>query len=98
MANPEVTDETLAYLEGMTKLYSLDLNDTQVSDAGLKHLKELPALKELRIKGTKVTEAGFKEHLGGLEEPRFIDVRNQGFSADYLKSWLGARGGRKALK
>jgi hypothetical protein len=98
MANPDVTDETLAYLEGMTKLYSLDLNDTQVSDAGLKHLKELPALKELRIKGTRVTEAGFKEHLGGLEHLQLIDVRKQGFSADYLKTWISAREGRKALR
>lgn len=98
MANPDVTDETLAFLEGMTKLYSLDLNDTQVSDAGLKLLKELPALKELRIKGTKVTEAGFKEHLGGLERLESIDIRKLGFSGNYVRSWLAAKEGRKALR
>ena len=47
MANPDVTDQTLEHLRGMSALKELDLNNTQVTDAGLKVLKDLPALSDV---------------------------------------------------
>jgi hypothetical protein len=53
----EITDAGLGYLAGLTRLETLDLQDSQVTNAGLKHLSGLRALKSLSLGGTKVDDA-----------------------------------------
>jgi hypothetical protein len=66
MANEDVTDETLAYLEGMDQLRVLDLDNTKVTDDGLAIIAKLPALYKLRLRHTAITDEGFRRHLMGL--------------------------------
>lgn len=98
MANADVTDETLQYLVGMTKLEELDLNDTQITDAGLVILKELPALAKLRLRGTKITNEGFAEYLAGKETLMELDVRDTAVASKTMREWKKAKDGRMYLK
>jgi hypothetical protein len=91
MANPDVTDQTLEYLRGMTRLRELDLNDTQVTDEGLRTLAALPALQVLRLRGTKVTDEGFREHLAGKESLRDLDLRETQVASKTLREWKAQR-------
>jgi len=72
MANEDVTDETLAYLEGMDKLRVLDLDNTKITDDGLAIIAKLPALYKLRLRHTGITDEGFRKHLMGL--PNLTEV------------------------
>ncbi len=85
MANPDVTDETLRHLRGLTNLVSLDLNDTQITDAGLPLLSELPKLETLRLRGTKITDDGFRDFLAGKPTLREIDLRGTQVSGQTLR-------------
>ena len=49
MANPDVDDSILDYIQGMTLLRELDLNDSRITDAGLKKLATLNNLTTLRL-------------------------------------------------
>jgi hypothetical protein len=61
-----LSDAELVHLEGLTKLETLDLTDTElVTDAGLVHLKGLTKLETLDLSGTATTDAGLV-HLKGL--------------------------------
>ena len=65
------TNAGLEHVKGLTRLWILDLRDTQVTDAGLDHLKGMTQLHQLFLAGTQVTDAGL-EHLKGftqLQEP-----------------------------
>jgi hypothetical protein len=53
-----VDDTGLAYLEGLSQLRYLGLDNTQVTDTGLVHLQGLSQLQELHLDYTKVTDAG----------------------------------------
>jgi hypothetical protein len=98
MANPDVTDETLQYLAGMTQLRELDLNNSQVSDAGLKILTQLPALRDLRLARTKVTDEGFREHLLGKESLMNLELTGTAIASKTLREWKAAVPERKYLK
>src|SRR5262245_43617373 len=87
MANADVTDETLKYLRGMSKLQELDLNYTQVSDEGLKTLAGLPALKILRLRKTPVTDEGFRSHLAEKESLLELDARETSIASKTLREW-----------
>jgi hypothetical protein len=87
MANPDVTDETLRHLRGLTELVSLDLNDTQITDAGLPLLSQLPKLETLRLRGTKITDNGFREFLAGKPTLREVDLRGTQVSGQTLRDW-----------
>ena len=57
----QVTDATLVYLKGLTKLTALSLSATQVTDAGMVHLLGLTNLQTLNLSRTQVTDAGVAE-------------------------------------
>ena len=97
MANADVTDDTLKYLQGMKKLKKLDLNNTQVSDAGLALLRELPVLEGLDLANTKITDAGFREHLMGMESLRFLTLTGTSVTKEAAKDWRAGQKGRKTI-
>lgn len=97
MANPDVTDQTLAYLQGMSQLRELDLNGTQVCDNGLRMLEGLKALESIRLRDTKVTDEGFRRWLAPRESLRRLDLRGTQVSRETGKSWCDARPGRHLL-
>ena len=75
MANPDVTDATLSYVKGMSRLRELDLNGTKITDLGLSALQGLPALETLRLRDTGVTDAGFRDVLATSETLKQLDLR-----------------------
>jgi hypothetical protein len=87
MANPDVTDQTLELLDGMDKLYEIDLSRTQVTDAGLRRLTALPRLRILRLRGTQVTDAGFREHLANKESLEQVDLQETQVASNTLREW-----------
>ncbi len=87
MANPDVTDQTLLYLTGLSELQELDLNDTQVTDRGLALVAELPRLRVLRLRGTKVTDQGFRDYLLGKDSLRELDVRETSIASKTMREW-----------
>jgi hypothetical protein len=97
MANPDVTDGTLVYLEGMNHLRELDLNDTQVTDEGLGILAGLPDLQELRLRGTKITDEGFRKYLGEKKSLRKLDLRKTAVKGKTKRDWKKAEAGRELL-
>ena len=97
MANPDVTDKTLAYLSEMHQLRELDLNDTQVSDEGLSALAELDSLESLRLRATRVTDRGFRDHLMPLPNLRRLDLRETDVTAETVTEWQTAQEGRRAM-
>jgi hypothetical protein len=97
MANPDVTDETLKHLRGMSRLRELDLNDTQVTDAGLKLIAQLPQLQRLRLRTTRITDTGFRESLMPLDLLRNVDVTGTAVKGSTLREWKRAQTGREYL-
>ncbi len=97
MANPDVTDQTLAFLQGMNQLRDLDLSETQVGDDGLRMLVGLKALETLRLKGTKITDEGFHRWLAPREALRLLDLRGTQVTRATGKAWREARSGRRIL-
>jgi hypothetical protein len=91
MANAEVGDDTLKYLRGMDKLYSLDLNDTGVTDAGMATLADLPSLRELRLARTEITDEGFKAHLAQKESLLKLDLTGTPVTGKTKRAWKNAR-------
>lgn len=87
MANPDVTDEIVAQLEGSMMLKELDLNDTAITDASLPILASIPNLKILRLRGTKITDQGFREHLLGKESLLSVDLRETAVASKTLREW-----------
>lgn len=98
MANKDVTDQSLEYLAGMTKLRRLDLNDAQITDAGLKIIAGLSSLEELRIRGAKITDAGFREHMMPMDGLLRLNVQSTGLSADVVDEWKTKVKGRRVQK
>jgi hypothetical protein len=98
MANPDVTDETLESLKGMTALQELDLNGTQVSDSGLKILKDLPLLKTLRLAKTKITDNGFQDAFFAKASLMQVDLRNTQVGRATIEAWRNAKSGRRAMQ
>ena len=98
MANPDVTDQTLEPLKGMSALKELDLNNTQVTDAGLKILKDLPALSVLRLKNTKITDLGFQDTLAGKDSLMQLDLRGTQVGRETVQTWRKAKEGRRVMQ
>jgi hypothetical protein len=98
MANPDVTDQTLAHLQGMSDLRELDLNGTQVTDEGLGKLESLTGLESLRLRDTKVTDEGFRRWLAPRESLRQLDLRGTQVTRDTARAWRDARPGRRLLQ
>lgn len=96
MANADVTDATLDYLQSMSNLKELDLNDTKVTDAGLAKIKDKP-LVTLRLRNTAISDSGFREHLLGLESLMELDLRGTVVLPATFREWKAAKPSRKGL-
>ena len=97
MANFDVKDQTLAYLQSMTGLRELDLNTSQVTDEGLKRLRKFPNLHVLRLRGTKITDEGFRESILPMESLNEVEVISTKVTPETLKEWKSKKEGRKSL-
>lgn len=91
MGNADVTNETLKYLEGMSLLEELNLNDSQVDDDGLAQIAAFPNLRVLKLARTKITDAGFQAHLASKESLQEVDVRKTAVRGKSLRDWKNAR-------
>jgi hypothetical protein len=95
MANADVTDETLKYVEDMPNLHELDIGNTKVTDAGLASLAKLSKLRSLRLEKTAVTARGFEEHLAKLPELTEIDLSGcqaiTSLKGEEKKAWRKAK-------
>jgi hypothetical protein len=91
MGNPDVTDETLTQLLGLSQLRELTLNDTAITDVGLATLARLPALETLRIARTRVTAAGLQRFLDA-PPPKLVqlDVSGNSIPTAILRQWKNA--------
>ncbi|MGB7326022.1 MAG: hypothetical protein WBD31_14205 [Rubripirellula sp.] len=98
MANSDVTDQTLDYIEGMANLRELDLNDSQVSDDGLAKLSLLTGLEVIRLRATTVTDVGLEQHLSRLPSLKRLDLRGTSVSDAAVATWKQAGEGRRALQ
>lgn len=98
MANPDVTDQTLAYLDGMTGLRELDLKDTQITDAGLEVLAKLPRLEKLWLRKTRITDAGFRRHLEPMPSLKMLDLQETAVASETIAAWKKAQPGRRVLR
>lgn len=58
LASLEVQDDQLKYIENLTGLEDIDVEDTEIGDAGLRWLHKLTKLRNLRLKSTLVTGKG----------------------------------------
>ncbi len=58
----------LQYLKGLTRLTTLELQETKVTDTGLKHLTGLTNLTTLHLLRTKVTAQGVADLKKALPE------------------------------
>jgi hypothetical protein len=96
MANADVTDTTLDFLNPMTNLRELDLNDTQITDAGLAKIKDKP-LAVLRLRNTAITDAAFREQLFGMETLNELDLRGTAVAPATFREWKAAKPGRRGL-
>ena len=98
MANPDVTDATLAYLRGLDRLKELDVSDSKVTDQGLKVLRDLPALATLRLANTAITDAGFRESLAAKESLQRLDLTGTRVDRETVDAWRKAKPGRRAMQ
>jgi hypothetical protein len=98
MANPDVTDNTLDNLKGMTALKELDLDNSRVTDAGLKVLKDLPELTSLRLKNTGISDHGFQQELGEKESLMHLDLTGTQVNSETVQTWKNAKKGRRAMR
>jgi hypothetical protein len=98
MANPDVTDQTLDYLNGMTRLRELDLNDTHITDRGLEKLTKVGALETLRLKNTAITDEGFRTWLAPSESLRELDLRGTKVTSTTAREWRSAKPDRRVLR
>jgi len=79
LQGPNITDETLAHVQGLTRLKvvyigSWTSGDPQVTDDGLAYLKHLTSLEMLYLQDCRqVTDAGL-QHLAGLAHLQSINM------------------------
>jgi len=97
MANPDVTDSTLAFVADFKNLRELDLDNTQITDAGLKTLAALPELQRLRISKTRVTDAGFQESLAKHAKLKQLWCPDTQIRKASLDAWRQAGEGRRYI-
>jgi hypothetical protein len=97
MANPNVTDDTLKYIEGFNAIRELDLNNTQITDEGLEAIARIPKLRDLRLAQTKITDDGFRKHLLEKESLMNLDLSGTKISAEVINEWKELKPKRRAL-
>jgi hypothetical protein len=94
MANADVDDQTLTYLDGLERLRELDLNGTQISDEGLAILARLPRLQELRLARTRISDEGFQKYLAAKETLKKLDLTGTAVKGKTKRDWKKAQEGR----
>jgi hypothetical protein len=97
MANPDVTDETLSVLKGLSRLREVDLTDTKVTDAGLPALAALPALTSIRLRNCAISDEAFRAHLLNKSTLTQLDLRGTQIKRETVNAWKAAKPGRKAM-
>ncbi len=70
---PNLGENALVPLRGLSALEILDLSCTRISERDLVHLRELTALKWLDLSGTDVSDTGLI-HLRGLTALEWLDL------------------------
>jgi hypothetical protein len=80
VGNSNVTDESLAQLDGLEHLEGLILDRTSVTDAAMKRIRQMKTLTLLNLAKTQVTDAGYRE-LRGL-----IGLTNLGLDTTKITS------------
>jgi hypothetical protein len=73
LQSSDVTDQSLASLDGLKNVYSLNLAKTKITDAGLIHLEGLITLNRLYLQETKITDKGLV-HLKGLRNLVYLNL------------------------
>ena len=97
MANADVDDSTMSFLEGLSDLRELDLSFTRISDQGLMVILKLPKLEQLRLQDVAVTDDGFRAAI--MPHPGLNKLILQGtkVSEELKQEWMAAQPGRMAL-
>lgn len=93
-ANPDVTDEHVEMLRGMTELRELDLNTAAITDRSLAVIAGLPKLESLRIGCPGVTDEGFRAHILPLPNLKQLDLTGSKVKRSTAGEWANARPGR----
>jgi hypothetical protein len=88
LSGSDVTDDTLARLDGSRALVELHLTSAAISDDGLRHLRKFPNLRWLILNHTLITDAG-AAHLSQLGKLQELDLRNTGVSDASISLILG---------
>ena len=86
-----VGDGTLAAVEGISTVSTLNLASTAISDAGLQHIEGLTNLGQLDFSGTQISDAGLA-HLWNLKNLTSLGLRGTrvtGTGLKYLKRLPG---------
>lgn len=76
---PQVTDEVLAAVAGMSDCHALALAQARLSDAGLKYLRQMPRLRYLDLADTAISDASV-EDLMRLPNLTFLKVTGTNIS------------------
>jgi hypothetical protein len=93
-ANPDVTDEHVEWLRGMTELRELDLNTAAITDRSLAVIATLPKLEALRIACPGVTDEGFRTHILPLANLKRLDLTGTKVKLSTAREWTNAQPGR----
>lgn len=87
MGNPDVTDETLAHLTGLTTLKDLDLDTTQVTPNGLRQLTPLEHLETLRLNNAPNIDDGLWDVITALKALNTVEVLGTKVSKTAAEKW-----------
>ncbi|MFN8008129.1 MAG: hypothetical protein U0V70_14115 [Terriglobia bacterium] len=73
LQSADVTDQSLACLDGLKKVYSLNLGKTKITDAGLAHVAGLTSLNRFYLQETKINDKGLT-HLKNLHDLVYLNL------------------------
>jgi internalin A len=73
--NPQVTDEGLKIVQGLTQLEALGLCNTRITDAGMERIGKLVHLKVLGLQNVGITDIGLK-HVKNLSQLQTLRLAN----------------------
>jgi len=97
MANPDVTDATLAFLRGFDRLKTLDVANSGVTDNGLAEIARLKSLETLYLNNTAVTSDGVTRWLTDHPTLRVIWLRGTAVSKEAADAVKAGKPGRRVV-
>lgn len=97
MANPDVTDETVALLAGFDHLKALDVSNSKVTDKGLELIARLPALETLYLSNTAVTSDGVARYLTTHPSLKVVWLRGTAVTKDAADAVKAGKPGRRVI-